>query len=184
MSHNLKINGVEYPAVDKIAVPDVNGKDVEFVLSDDYIKPSGLTADLLTRTDYDVASEITIPAGYFTNEAITISEWATGQMGGSGTAGDTYTVPISNIGFTPKYGALIANSDNAKAANVVLAVFGNGNAGRSIYTGSQIKNISGTVGYVLSMGTHKPTCNSNGLTFPSISSTKYMTSNYRWFAFR
>ncbi len=43
MSHNLKINGVEYPAVDKIAVPDVNGKDVEFVISDGYIDKTKVT---------------------------------------------------------------------------------------------------------------------------------------------
>ncbi len=43
MSHNLKINGVEYPSVDKITVPDVNGKDVEFVLSDGYIDKSKVT---------------------------------------------------------------------------------------------------------------------------------------------
>lgn len=159
----------------------LTGDQIIDKIPDNYIIPINLTADLLTRTDYDVASAITIPAGYFTNEAITISEWATGQMGGSGTAGDTYKVPISSIGFTPKYGALITNSDNAKAANVVLAVFGNDNAGRSIYTGSKA-SLSTT--YTINTGAHKPICDSSGITFPSISSTKYITSNYRWFAFR
>ncbi len=43
MSHNLKINGVEYPSVDKITVPDINGTEVEFVLSDGYIDKTKVT---------------------------------------------------------------------------------------------------------------------------------------------
>ena len=37
MSHNLKINGVEYPSVDKITIPDVSGEGVEFINPDGYI---------------------------------------------------------------------------------------------------------------------------------------------------
>ena len=35
MSHNLKINGVEYSAVDKLLIPNTDGEDVEFIVSSD-----------------------------------------------------------------------------------------------------------------------------------------------------
>lgn len=147
-----------------------------------YIKPIGnLTDDLIVRKTSGAYHEATIPAGYYVNEDIVIHEWTSGQLTGNNTAGGTYVVPYSTIGFTPKYCALIANSESAKNANMVLAVFGNSSGGRSIYTGNKA-SLSTT--YAINTGTHTPTCNSNGITFPSISSTKYGNFNYRWFALR
>lgn len=147
-----------------------------------YIKPIGnLTDSLINRKTSGAYHEATIPAGYYVNEDIVIHEWNSGQLTGNNTAGGAYVVPYSTIGFTPKYCALIANSDKAKNANMVLAVFGNSSAGRSIYTGSKA-SLSTT--YAINTGGHTPVCDSNGITFPSISSTKYGNFNYRWFALR
>lgn len=147
-----------------------------------YIKPTGnLTDSLINRKTTGAYHEATIPAGYYVNENIVIHEWNSGQLTGNNSAGGTFTVPYSTIGFTPKYAALIVNSDSAKNANMVLAVFGNSSGGRSVYTGSKA-SLSTT--YAINTGSHKPTCDSNGITFPSISSTKYGNFNYRWFALR
>ena len=35
MSHNLKINGVEYSSVDKLLIPNTDGEDVEFIVPSD-----------------------------------------------------------------------------------------------------------------------------------------------------
>lgn len=140
-----------------------------------------LTADLVTRPTGAGGGTITIPAGYYVKNELTISNWRSGQMSGNGTSGGTFHVPYSTIGFVPTYAALIANGDGVKAANTIIAVFGDNGSGRAINTGSKA-SLSTT--YALETSGPKVTLNSNGITFPAISGKAYGKFNYRWFALR
>lgn len=140
-----------------------------------------LTADLLTRPTGAGGGTITIPAGYYVKNELTISNWKSGQISGNGTSGGTFQVPYSTIGFIPTYAALVANSDSVKAANTIIAVFGDNGSGRAINTGNKA-SLSTT--YALEASAPKVTLNSNGITFPAISGKAYGKFNYRWFALR
>ena len=143
------------------------------------MKPLGiLTSDLLTRPS-ELTAEVRIPAGYFVNEDIILTEWATGQFNPAGTT--NFAILTELIGFVPRYAALIGNGDGLKNANMILAIFGSNGSGRAIYTGSKA-SLSTT--YTISTNSTGPTINNAGIVFPAISSAKYGSFNYRWFAFR
>lgn len=143
------------------------------------ITAENLTAELITRSSDVNNPTVTIPAGYYVNENIVLKEWATGQFNPAGES--TFAILTELIGFVPKYAALIANGDGLKNANMVLAIFGNNGGGRAIYTGSKA-SLSTT--YTISTNSSKPTINTAGVVFPAISSAKYGSFSYRWFAFR
>ena len=143
------------------------------------ITAENLTADLLERATTVLESRVVIPAGYYVNEDIILTEWATGQFNPAGTT--NFAILTELIGFVPRYAALIANGDGLKNANMILAIFGSNGSGRAIYTGSKA-SLSTT--YTISTNSTGPTINNAGIVFPAISSAKYGSFNYRWFAFR
>jgi hypothetical protein len=148
------------------------------------ITPIGnLTDSLIVRNssaEQSNASHIaTIPAGYYVNSDIVISDWKTGTITGNGTTGGTFKVPYSSIGFIPKWVALIATSSSAKAANSVICFFSSPTSSRYWYFGSSTTSVN--TGH----DTVYAKMDSTGITFPAISSsTKYAACTYRWFALR
>ena len=146
------------------------------------ITAENLTAALITRAaTNNIISQVKIPAGYFVNEDIILTEWATGQFNPAGNT--NFAILTESIGFVPRYVALIANSDSLKNANMVLASFGNNSAGRAIYTGSKA-SLPSSGSFAVSTNGSGPTINDAGIVFPAVSSAKYGSFNYRWFALR
>lgn len=152
-----------------------------------YIKPTGnLTDSLITRSsNIDSGHKATLPAGYYVNSALSISEWKSGIITGSGSSGGAFTVPYNSIGFIPSYAVLVAlEPNNSSLANTVLAAFGNGASAYSaiyMYTGSKA---SLSTAYPINSTYNTVKLNSSGITFPGLSGVKYGTCNYRWFALR
>ena len=148
------------------------------------ITPIGnLTDSLIVRSsteeDTNASHIATIPAGYYVNSDIVISDWKTGIITGNGTTGGSFKVPYSSIGFIPKYVVLIAATSSAKAANCVTCFFSSLKNSRYWYFGTSSTSVNTGHDSVYAK------MDSTGVTFPAISSsTKYAAGNYRWFALR
>lgn len=143
-----------------------------------FIKPTGnLTDALITRSSSGNGHSATIPMGYYVDSDITISEWKSGQISGSGSAGGSFTIPYSSIGFIPSVALLIYNNASF-TTNMVWAYFAlRGGGARSLYVKGSLNTHSA--------GTTNATFDSNGVTFPApASSIKYHSNNYRWCALR
>ena len=140
--------------------------------------PTGnLTDALITRSSSGNGHSATIPMGYYVDSDITISEWKSGQISGSGSAGGSFTIPYSSIGFIPSVALLIYNNASF-TTNMVWAYFALRSGGaRSLYVKGSLNTHSA--------GTTDATFDSNGVTFPApTSSIKYHSNNYRWCALR
>ena len=134
-----------------------------------------LTDALIVRSSGPNGHNAEIPAGYYVDSTFNISEWKSGNITGSGTAGGSFTIPYSSIGFIPTVAAVLFNSTNF-TTNMVLGAFSWGTDGKTIYRTS-----SGNGNAV----TCKATINSNGVTFSApASSIKFQSYSYRWFAVR
>lgn len=156
---------------------------VDVPVPDGYIKPTGILSNsLITRSSSSSTHKATIPSGYYVEENITISEWKSNQITGSGIAGGTFNIPYSSIGFIPTWAMLIANNASIKTANSIMMYISTPSVSAAWYFGSSTStfNFKGN-------GTGLPiaTFDSSGVTFPAISSSsKYAANKYRWYALR
>lgn len=176
------------PSVENIANLANCIRSIQGSIPDGYIKPTGNLTDALISRASNIDSgghKATIPAGYYVNSALTISEWKSGIINGNGSSGGTYNVPYSSVGFTPVYALLIAlGISNDNAANTVIAAYGNNASAYSamyVYAGAKA---SLSKSYPINGTYNTVTFNSSGITFAGLSGVKYGSFSYRWFALR
>lgn len=134
-----------------------------------------LSDEVIIRASGNSTHKATIPAGYYVENDLILSEWKTGQVTANGTKGAALTVPYSAIGFVPKVGFVILNAGSV-STNAMLCFMTIPAGSRYLYRTS-----SG----VTSAGSLNATFDTNGMSFPAAnSSSAYTVNQYRWFALR
>lgn len=137
-----------------------------------------LSDEVIIRASDNSTHKATIPAGYYVENDLILSEWKSGQVTANGTKGAALTVPYSAIGFVPKVGIVILNAASV-ATNAMLCFM-------TIPAGSRyIYRQNSSTSPVVSAGSLNATFDTNGMSFPTANSSSAYTKNqYRWFALR